>query len=176
MRIIGLTGPARSGKDTVAAIIQSSVMCEKFSFAHQIKEMLRVGIGVDIGNDKDSKEFLGVSHREIIQTLGTEWGRNMIHADVWVKAMEHNIKMNAFLTTEVVVVTDVRFPNEAKWVREHGTLIHIVGRGGIKGRHSSEDGIPLVEEDLIIENHSTFEDLKKYTLLTLASCLQKDGV
>ncbi|MGP9490846.1 deoxynucleotide monophosphate kinase family protein [Psychrobacter sp. AOP7-B1-24] len=51
-----------------------------------------------------------------------------------------------------VIVPDVRFENEADLVREHGVLIHLVGRGGIEGNHVSENAIEFKPGDIVIDN------------------------
>lgn len=51
-----------------------------------------------------------------------------------------------------VIVPDVRFENEAELVREHGVLIHLVGRGGIEGNHVSENAIEFKPGDIVIDN------------------------
>jgi dephospho-CoA kinase len=172
MRIIGLTGQARSGKDTVAEIIEYNTACSKFAFADPIKDMLFSGLGIDIGQSKDTSEFCGVSHRKLMQTLGTDWGRIMISEDIWLEVVRQKTEVVRLLSQNkgTVLVTDVRFPNEAAWVRKNGTLIHVIGRGGIQGDHSSEDGIPLIEGDVIIENNGTIEDLRKRTSRVLNKC------
>ena len=53
---------------------------------------------------------------------------------------------------ECVIVPDVRFENEAALVREHGVLIHLVGRGGIEGNHVSENAIEFKPGDIVIDN------------------------
>ena len=51
-----------------------------------------------------------------------------------------------------MIVPDVRFENEAELVREHGVLIHLVGRGGIEGNHASENPIEFKPGDIVIDN------------------------
>ena len=175
MKIIGITGQARSGKDTVADIIESSTVSAKFAFADPIKDMLFFGLGVDINDSKDNSEFCGVSHRKLMQSLGTEWGRNMVSNDIWIEVVKQKLESYRFHSegNGLAIITDVRFANEAEWVREHGTLIHIIGRGGIPGDHSSEDGVPVVSGDITIQNYGTIEELKGNTLLAVTSCLSK---
>jgi membrane glycosyltransferase len=84
-----------------------------------------------------------------MQTLGTEWGRELIDPDIWVKAFNfrywgHNC-----------IITDVRFNNEAEYVRETGLIVHVKGRGGIPGSHKSEDGIEEAPGDVVIWNNQS---------------------
>ncbi|MER1974148.1 MAG: hypothetical protein ABS880_10320, partial [Psychrobacter alimentarius] len=88
----------------------------------------------------------GVTVRYLYQTIGTDWGRDMVHGDIWVKAFA---RLN---DGECLVVPDVRFENEAALVREHGVLIHLTGRGGIEGNHVSENPIEFKAGDIVIDN------------------------
>lgn len=149
MRLIGIAGPARAGKDTLASYMLDNLdgVWLRSSFADPIKEMLRA-IGVDCSDDKKAvvSDDYGVTPRHMMQTLGTEWGRHMIDGDIWVKAFA---RLNA---GKCVIVPDVRFENEVELVREHGVLIHLVGRGGIEGNHVSENPIDFKEGDIVIDN------------------------
>ena len=149
MRLIGIAGPARAGKDTLCSYMLDNLdgIWLRSSFADPIKEMLRA-IGVDCSDDAKAvvSDDYGVTPRHMMQTLGTEWGRHMINGDIWVKAFA---RLNA---GECVIVPDVRFENEAALVREHGVLIHLVGRGGIEGNHVSENAIEFKPGDIVIDN------------------------
>lgn len=149
MRLIGIAGPARAGKDTLASYLLDNLSDDwsRSSFADPIKAMLSV-IGVDCSDDTKAviDDSYGVTPRHMMQTLGTEWGRHMIDGDIWVKAFA---RLNA---GECVIVPDVRFENEAALVREHGVLIHLVGRGGIEGNHVSENAIEFKPGDIVIDN------------------------
>ena len=149
MRLIGIAGPARAGKDTLASYLLDNLSDDwsRSSFADPIKEMLRA-IGVDCSDDAKAvvSDDYGVTPRHMMQTLGTEWGRQTIDNDIWVKAFA---RLNA---GECVIVPDVRFENEAALVREHGVLIHLVGRGGIEGNHVSENAIAFKPGDIVIDN------------------------
>ena len=149
MRLIGIAGPARAGKDTLASYLLEHLTDDwsRSSFADPIKKMLEV-IGVDCSDEAKAviDERFCYTPRHMMQILGTEWGREMIHGNIWVEAFA---RMNA---GKQVVVPDVRFENEADLVREHGVLIHLVGRGGIEGNHVSENAIEFKPGDIVIDN------------------------
>ncbi|WIF21991.1 T-even-induced deoxynucleotide kinase [Shewanella phage vB_SbaS_Y11] len=149
MRLIGIAGPARAGKDTLASYLLEHLTDDwsRSSFADPIKEMLRA-VGVHCSDDAKAvvSDDYGVTPRHMMQTLGTDWGRQMIGEDIWVKAFA---RINA---GKQVVVPDVRFENEADLVRANGILIHLVGRGGIEGDHVSENKLPFKEGDIVIDN------------------------
>lgn len=160
-KVIGIAGPARCGKDTVADLLLARHPgWRKASFADPIKEMLKAGLGLSDdqlwGEDKDWVDMrYGLSPRYMLQTLGTEWGRNLVHRDLWVLAMEQHIGNG-------LIIPDVRFPNEAAFVRKHGVLIHITGRGGIDGDHVSEAGVPACPSDLFVYNAGDLQDLQAH--------------
>ena len=149
MRLIGIAGPARAGKDTLCSYMLDNLdgIWLRSSFADPLKDMLRA-IGVDCSDDAKAvvSDDYGVTPRHMMQTLGTEWGRQTIDNDIWVKAFA---RLNA---GKCVIVPDVRFENEAELVREHGILIHLVGRGGIEGNHVSENAIEFKPGDIVIDN------------------------
>jgi hypothetical protein len=158
MMVIGFTGPARVGKDTAAdallAYLRRSV---KISFADPMKSMLEhVGLTKNQlhGDEKDQFDpRFGTTPRRMLQTLGTEWGRNIIHPDVWVTATEERVKkLVSDYDYEYILIPDVRFENEAAMVRRMGVLFHISGRGGIEGNHASEAGVSMLPEDRMLLN------------------------
>lgn len=156
MRLIGIAGQARSGKDTLAGYLLFNLIgWTHSSFADPLKAMLTV-IGVDCSDDAKAvvDDVFGVTPRHMMQTLGTEWGRHMINGDIWVKVFA---RLNA---GKCVIVPDVRFENEAALVREHGVLIHLTGRGGIEGNHVSENPIEFKEGDIVIDNSGSLDFLR----------------
>lgn len=157
--IIGLAGLSRSGKDTVAAHLRRYHGFVSFAFADPIKEMLAI-IGMDARNEV-TREYTDarfrVSARVAAQTLGTEWGREQIAPDIWITVLKERIKGYAHGR---IVVTDVRFENEANWVRSVGELWHIVRPGGNEtASHASEAGVRREPEDFVLMNDSTTDAL-----------------
>ena len=149
--VIGVTGKARGGKDTLAEQIHHVVgkgRAAKVAFADPIKEMLKA-LGVDdIDKYKTEKHpVLDVTSRVMMQTLGTDWGRDIIGESIWIDIAKKSGEGKEFL-----IISDVRFANEAKFVRDNGILIHVEGRGGIDTDHQSEDGIPFELGDFKIDN------------------------
>jgi len=155
-KIIGISGAAQCGKDTAADhILSKRPAYQKTSFADPIKTMIRAGFGLTdaqlYGTKKDIvDQFYGCSPRHMMQTLGTEYGRHQINQNIWVLAMQHHLEQLG----GTFIIPDIRFENEAKFVREHGVLIHIVGRdNNIKeSGHISEAGIETHANDYHIMN------------------------
>ena len=166
--VIGVTGKARSGKDTLSEHLYTRLGfdCNRAAFADPVKDMLRA-IGIDDieGYKEEVHPLLGVTSRKMMQTLGTEWGREAIGEDTWINLTKEKGKGKKFL-----VISDVRFENEANFVRENGILLHVTGRGGIKGFHKSESGVKFQLGDFRIDNSYEIEYLfsQADTLLKMA--------
>jgi hypothetical protein len=161
--IIGITGVARSGKDTVADLLQFALnnklghakqKMSRYSFATPIKEMLRAGLGLG-DKDEAASVLFGRSYRYLAQTLGTEWGRNMVGNSIWVDIAERRLQ------NQLTIISDVRFEDEAALCRKHGLLIH-VRRANLKTDlssseqlHISESGVRQEPEDYVMSNPGT---------------------
>lgn len=170
--VIGITGKARSGKDTLANHIYEILGFEsnKAAFADPVKDMLRA-IGItDIDGYKEKEHpTLGVTSRRMMQTLGTEWGRDTIGEETWINLTKSKGEGKKFL-----IISDVRFENEADFVRENGILLHVQGRGGIEGNHKSESGIAFKLGDIKLDNSYDVEMLEQQatTLLEFLGVLK----
>lgn len=166
MKLIGLTGKSRVGKDTVASVIQGRIdsYSETYAFADPIRRML-AQIGVAEAMYGDLKEqpvaWLGKSPRELMQTLGTEWGRNLIAEDIWLRLADRAMRDQRIAGTDVCIVTDVRMTNEAHWVKNQGGLLIKITREDREQvrPHSSENGIPDRLVDHLIENNGSLGEL-----------------
>lgn len=184
--IIGFTGAAGSGKSaaTVWVLKNHPASC-RVTFAGPIKAMARELIGGalprswprnagDYVDDPVLKNepmpFLGgITPRRIMQTLGTEWGRQVIHPDFWVGVAAAKVERAAGSTFRKsdrvpvkVVLDDVRFQNEALMVRAYGGVVVRVVRPGMApaaevAAHLSE--AMDFEADITLVNDGTLEDL-----------------
>jgi len=165
MILIGLTGRAQSGKDSVADYLEVQHGFIGMAFADPIKNALDVMFGEDVDDGRDKEaviDWIGKSSRELMQTLGTEWGRQMIHHDLWVRCLERALAENLDTNDpHPIVITDVRFENEARWIRERGGKIWLIRRPDAAPArpHPSEDGIPEHLLNGIINNVGTLAEL-----------------
>lgn len=146
--LIGLTGRAGAGKSTVASHLEAEWAFEHAALADPILAMVLAlfddaGISSAWATERALKEqptVLGVSYRRIAQTLGTEWGRELIDPDLWLKVAQHKVDA-ARLCEDSLVISDVRFANEAAWLLERGGVLVRITRPGVApvAAHTSED-------------------------------------
>ncbi len=169
-KLIGLTGLAKSGKDTIAALLFHYHDFTPMAFAGPLKEAAEAAFGLPsfYFHDQDLKEqvlsYWGMTPREILQKMGTEAMQPVFGKDFWVRRWIAGYA--ALKDTDNVVVSDVRFQAEADAVRGlGGTIIHVKRQGaglcGDLAEHSSEAGVMYADGDVVLENNGTIEDLKK---------------
>ena len=162
--IVALTGAAGSGKSTAADYLVEHYGYRRIKFADPLKNMLRaIGLGdesIEGGLKNTPIAWLNDhSPRYLMQTLGTEWGRQMICRDIWVSIWRN--KVESWLNDEPgvrIVADDCRFANEAEAVAQMGGRILAVHRpgAGLAGGHASESGLkgydlPVVVNDADID-------------------------
>lgn len=164
--LIGLTGRARSGKTTAAEHLARTYLLEQYAFADPLRDGLMAIFNLDPTDfEGDRKEqplgWLDCSPRQLMQSMGTEWARNTVHPDVWVKLAEQNLEYMTKALGAVLgfVVSDVRFENEADLIRRRGgTVIHILRPNALAvSPHISEAGIAANSADLTLPNYGTVE-------------------
>ena len=117
---------------------------------------------------------VNLTFRLLLQLLGTECGREILHPNIWVNALfadykATNVKsyINKFGEEEVVdmdlpnwIMTDVRFPNEVKAIKDRGGVVIRVNRDSdVVDDHPSETSLNDYEFDYVIENKGSIEDL-----------------
>lgn len=169
--LIGLTGAAGSGKSTLAQYMHNQHGYHRVRFASILKNMIRTmlrGAGVSDAEieamiEGDLKEVPhaalgGKTPRHAMQTLGTEWGRNLIDENLWTNLT--GMYLDSLYPSVRVVIEDVRFENEATMIRQRGgKIVRMDGRGGIPGTHQSESG---VEPDLSCYNGGSLTQTQRW--------------
>lgn len=149
-KLIGFCGYAGAGKTTAArALLRNMQPARILSFAAPLKAMIRA-LGVDPNDRKEEPHPLlcGKSPRHAMQTLGTDWGRELIGDELWLRSWAHRYER----TRGTVIVDDVRFQNEADLIRAYGGVLVRVDRlGAVQvGQHPSE--LIDFEHDLRVMN------------------------
>ena len=157
--IIGLSGYARSGKDTIAEHLVKIYDFKRIAFADPIREFLyemnplinKVPLqqmvdeyGWDVAKSNDEV-------RALLQNTGVG-ARKLFGSDFWVQQALKNLD-----ATGDYVITDVRFKNEAQALSEMGAFLWRVTRPGVNAinSHISEHDLDDWEFDVSILNDST---------------------
>lgn len=166
--IYGMTGAKFSGKDTVgnaiiAARNKAGRRTERVLFAGALKDACCAMFGWtrEQLEDYDFKEtpepITGKTPRMILQLMGTDFGRDMLHPEIWLRLLAAEVER---MTVNGItpVITDVRFENEADFVRKlGGTLIHVVNPETVSRTdgHASENGVEIKDGDILFTNDKT---------------------
>ncbi len=110
--IVGIIGPKQSGKSTLTKYLVEHYGFTRTAFADPLKQALITAFGLTreqvYGNEKEipTDKLCGRTPRHAMITMGTEWGRDMIHPDIWLTAWKNTLPPGN------LVIEDVRFPNE----------------------------------------------------------------
>jgi dephospho-CoA kinase len=165
--IIGLSGYARAGKDTVADYLVKEHGYKRISFADPIKKaMYALDPIVQAGDDytitlQEAVDKLGWEQaknweevRRLLQVFGTEVGREMFGEYIWINKALGNAE-----PFDKIVVTDVRFPEEARAIRNLFGEVWRIERGKPTNDHVSENALMTWNFDVIFPNLGTIDDL-----------------
>jgi len=160
-KIIGLVGRARCGKSTFAGMLAGELVMHSNDvtirgFADNLRDMCNNFFGHDFYDDrvKTMEIFPGITGGMLLQKVGTDWFRS-VDTDFWVKRMEK------YLTDfdDYLIIPDVRFENEAKWVKDNdGYLVRLHRRVDVPGRdpnHPSE----TAQESIQVDGHVFNQDI-----------------
>ena len=141
--IIGFVGFIGSGKDTAADYLVNFHGFRRDSFANTLKDAVAAVFGWDRvlleGRTKEAREWReqvdswwaerldmpSLTPRWILQQWGTEVCRNAFHDDIWIASLENKMRK----TTDDIVISDVRFPNEIRAIHNAGGKVVRVVRG-----------------------------------------------
>lgn len=170
MKLIGISGKMGTGKDTVYGIISELYPgWENKKFAYKTKMVASVitGLPIMMFEDRIFKNMhlaqWGMTVREFLQKLGTDAMRENLHQNTWVTALFAEAKEDSRW-----IITDVRFPNEAQAVLDHGGLLIRLHREGIPtSDHESETALDNWKFEHIIDNNSSVEELRSQVMWLL---------
>jgi len=200
--IIGICGFIGSGKDTIADYLTNYHGFRRESFANSLKDAVSQVFGWDRtlleGRTKQAREWReqvdpwwaerlkmpNLTPRLMLQLWGTEVCRRGFHDDIWIASLENKLRTS----TDDIVISDCRFPNEIKSIRDAGGIIVWVKRGELPewydwalsanagevqnftwatsrskleqaGIHASETAWVGTKFDAILENNGSIDDL-----------------
>jgi len=203
--IIGVCGFIGSGKDTAADYLVNFHEFRRDSFAATLKDAVAAVFAWDRelleGRTKEAREWReqvdpwwakklempDLTPRWVLQYWGTEVCRRGFHDDIWIASLEARLRNSK----DNIVISDCRFPNEIKAIKEAGGKVIWVQRGELPswhimagkanngdafaaeklkhlGIHASETAWVGTEFDAIIDNNGSIDDLYKQ----LASVVQ----
>jgi len=164
----------RSGKSSIARRLCAEHDFEPMKFAAPIKAMMRallLHVGLDRAEIDERLEGdrradvipqLGVSARMLMQTLGTDWGRDMIASDIWLDIARRKIESN-LADGASVVLDDMRFANEKSMIEQlGGTCVRVERKnhGAVESNeHASEDNLSHLSFDWSLELEEGVEAL-----------------
>jgi hypothetical protein len=200
--IIGVCGFIGAGKDTVADYLTNFHGFRRESFANSLKDAVAQVFGWDRimleGRTKQAREWReqvdpwwserlnmpNLTPRWVLQYWGTEVCRKSFHDDIWIAALENKLRNS----TDDIVISDCRFPNEISSIKSAGGIVVRVVRGPEPewydaaistnagparnstwslsknkldklGIHASETAWVGTKFDNILDNNSTIDDL-----------------
>lgn len=177
--LIGITGFKRCGKDTTGLYLINNYNYVKYSFAGALKSACSEIFMFDYEQTEGSKkedfdERWNINPRKVFQRFGTEIFRDSLEQffpemkhlknNFWIYRFkiwyQEQIRKNPDVR---IVVTDVRFKNEADIIKELGGIIIKVSRKNIMNNdeHASEINILNINADYDIKNDSSIEDYYK---------------
>lgn len=179
--LVGLAGRAGHGKSEVSKILRRTWMADadndrmdrveaEVAFADPIKDAVQAMFGYDrktLEYWKRTTEPVPPLHRSmrvILQTLGTDWGRDTIQPDIWLRLWEHRVKdlqhKLGYGTRLLVVVPDVRFQNEVTLIKSlGGVVVEVVRPDYEEGEDHASELQELENVDEVVMNDSTLSRL-----------------
>lgn len=169
--IIGFTGYAQSGKDTAADYLAEEWDFNKVAFADGVRyvaELINPIVGwietasghvhvyryleaIEEFSYEGAKETFP-EVRRLLQVIGTEVGREWFNEAVWINDAFNRLERPC-------VISDVRFPNEAVRIWQEGGYVVKLSRHENNDDHPSEASVDEIEEDYLIDNTGSLDDL-----------------
>lgn len=170
IRLIGISGKKRSGKDTIAKILKRFLPeYEIKSYAYKLREICSVLTNkpIEFFLDDNNKPLIldgwDISVRYMLQKVGTDCFRVGLDEDAWVKSL-----FSSYSNNSKWIISDVRFENEVKAIHDRGGIVVRVNGDYDNNKNSQIDDHPsetaldnYTKFDYYINNNGTVTDLYK---------------
>jgi hypothetical protein len=199
--IIGVCGFIGTGKDTIADYLVNIHQFRRESFANTLKDAVASVFGWDRelieGRTRQAREWReqvdpwwasrldmpNLTPRWVLQYWGTEVCRRTFHDNIWIASLENKLRNSS----DDIVISDCRFPNEINSIKNAGGIVVRVARGpdpawyntavganaGISSDqallkqlvvHASETAWAGTDFDTVLDNNGSLDHL--YTQIT----------
>jgi hypothetical protein len=168
--IVAISGKIGSGKSTVGEIFEREGYVLD-SFAKSVKDICSIIFGYDrnkiegstpadrLWREKIDKNF---TPRDAMVLVGTDFGRNMIHQNIWIETL-----FNRYDKNKDLLITDLRFPNEYSEIKKRGGIVIRINRPNLSkltnlnsSNHITECALDEHNFDYVIDNSGTLYDLE----------------
>lgn len=179
-RIIGLSGKARTGKDTVGDMIVAYLKERnipltpiRVNFADALYEEVAVGlwpattfcypaIQEKVAYIKAHKD----NFRLILQGWGTDYRRKLFAEDYWIRKWKFKVQFHQLAKEPVLILcSDCRFLNELKTLCDMGANVWRINRTVIADQHQSETELDTnTTFQHSIDNNGTLQELNEKVL------------
>lgn len=184
--VIGVVAQAGHGKDTCAAILREEFGFSRQAFADELKMDIHVAFStfpecsIEAQNSRERVPWV----RRLQQVYGTQWCRERLGEDYWVRRWEEAVERHFEDGSPGVVVPDVRFPNEMEMLRDRwDALIVFVERPrhrepGVDHSHESEKYVPGMKDrsDTVVINDGTLDLLRFRVVERMNELLVREGM
>jgi hypothetical protein len=152
--IIGIAGPARSGKDTLCnqflEIFQEmGIKAKRSALADQLKleskDFIFNTLGIDVFTEKTEE-------KNIIRPFLVTWGthvRRKLDPDIWIKKIQESIEENSIL-----IVPDIRFKNEFDWVKLNNGYMFFIDRIDENGNQVPDANADEAENNIFLRENA----------------------
>lgn len=190
--LIGISGEIGCGKSTAVNYLVAVYGFTEYMFAKPLKDVAEI-LGFEhhqVYGTQEQKleinEFWGISGREFLQKFGSEVCRDYVpkvlpnmklnNCTLWVRLFEKFYLSN---TSQFIAVSDVRFEDESKKIKELGGIVIRINRPKKSDKsnaehqtHKSEQQADKINPDIVIENDATLYDLyaKLDVVMTQLKC------
>ena len=159
--LIGICGRALAGKSTCAQAMVGHCGGRVVAMADSLRDVVEAAFGsryetqeAKLATDPFWAPRLGErwsTGRQILQRVGSELFRELVHPDFWLFHLE--LRLSRLAGEPLIVIPDVRFDNEAQWVRAHGGwMLHLIraDQPPSADAHQSERGISPAHIDQVL--------------------------